>query len=135
MRLDNPGASAQQWAAKLGGARQAYIDGVNGVTVPPGQSAAAAVDRWAANTIAAKPKFQRNVAAVQIGDWKNAATTKGADRLATGAQAALSKMEAAFVKLFPAIKQAVQSLPPRGDLEANIARSGEFARKMAAYQK
>lgn len=135
MRLDNPAASAQQWATKLGGARQQYVDGINSVTVPPGQLAAAAADRWANNTVAAKPKFARNVASVQIGDWKNSATTKGADRLASGAQASLPKMESAFVKLFPAIKQAVQSLPPRGDLEANITRSAEFARKMAQYQK
>jgi len=31
------------------------------------------------------------------------------------------KMEAALAKLFPAIASAVSSLPPRGDIEANIA--------------
>ena len=135
MKLDNPAASAQQWANRLGGATQAYIDGVNGVTVAPGQLAAAAKPLWVQNTANAADKFARNSAAVSKEAWASAAVNKGAPRLASGANAAQSKMESAFTKLFPAIKSAVGSLPPRGTIDQNIERSRQFALKMHAYQK
>lgn len=131
-RLNDPAAAAQAWQAGLSGSRQRYIDGVNGVDRAPGQMAAEAADRWANNTIAAKPRFAANSAAVTKETWAAAAAGKGADRLASGATAAQPKVQAVFNKLFPAISQVRASLPARGDLEANIARSGDFARKMAA---
>lgn len=135
MKLDNPAASAQQWASRLGSSTQQYIDGVNGVAVAPGQLAAAAKPLWLTNTAAAGDKFARNSAAVTKESWQASAVNKGAPRLASGATAAQPKMEAAFTKLFPAIKNAVSSLPPRGTIDQNIERSRQFALKMHAYQK
>lgn len=132
MKLDNPAASAQTWANRLGGSRQAYIDGVNATPTAPGQLAAAAGDRWLANTQASLPRFKANSAAVTKEQWATAAINKGADRLATGAAAAQPKMEAVFTKLFPAIRTEVQALPARGTIDQNIARSAQFARKMNA---
>lgn len=129
-KLDNPTAAAQAWATRLGGARQQYTDGINGVKVAPGALAAAAGDRWLANTQASLPRFKSNSSAVTLPMWQNAAITKGADRLASGATAAQPKMEAVFGKLFPAIRNAVANLPARGDVEQNIARSAAFARAM-----
>lgn len=129
-KLDNPTAAAQQWASRLGAATQAYTDGVNGVTIPPGQAAAAAGDRWLANTTAALPRFKANSAAVQLPTWQQAAISKGAPRLASGASAAQSKMEQVFAKLFPAINSAVKSLPPRGTIDQNVERSRQFALKL-----
>lgn len=131
-KLDNPTAAAQMWASRLGAATQAYTDGVNGVTVAPGQLAAAAGDRWIANTQAALPRFKANSAAVQLGAWQQSAINKGAPRLASGASAAQPKMELVFTKLFPAIRNAVQSLPPRGTIDQNVERSRQFALKMNA---
>jgi hypothetical protein len=42
-------------------------------------------------------------------------------------------VEQVFTRLFPAIQSAVSALPPRGDIEANIARSAAFARAMNKY--
>jgi hypothetical protein len=133
-KLDNPTAAAQQWASRLGQATQAYTDGVNSVTVAPGQLAAAAGDRWLANTTNALPRFKANSAAVQLGTWQNAATSKGAPRLASGASAAQPKVEAVFAKLFPAIRSAVGSLPARGDINQNVERSRQFALKLNAMK-
>lgn len=133
-KLANPQAAAQNWANKLSGAQQAYTDGVNGVTVAPGQLAAAAGDRWAANTQAALPRFKANSAAVTAEQWKAAAITKGAGRLASGATAAQDKVAAVFAKLFPAIANTVQSLPPRGTIEQNIERSRQMALKLNAMK-
>ena len=129
-KLDNPTQAAQNWASRLGGATQAYTDGVNGVKVAPGQLAAAAGDRWIANTQAALPRFKSNSAAVSLNSWQQSAIDKGAPRLGSGATAAQPKVEMVFAKLFPAIRNAVGSLPARGDINQNIERSRQFALNM-----
>jgi hypothetical protein len=131
-KLDNPTKAAQDWASRLGAATQAYTDGVNGVTIAPGQLAAAAKNLWLANTQAAAPRFAANSAAVSREAWQAAAINKGAPRLGSGASAAQPKMEAVFTKLFPAIRNAVSSLPSRGTIDQNIERSRQFALKMNA---
>lgn len=133
MAMPSAAEAAAKWATALPAAQQRYIDGVNAVTVSPGALAARAAPLWAANTAAAQSKFARNSAAVSTQQWQQATTTKGAQRLSSGAQAAQPKVEQAFAKLFPAIASAVSGLPARGDLEANIARSAQFARAMAKY--
>lgn len=129
-KLGNPTQAAQNWATRLGGATQAYTDGVNGVTVAPGQLAAAAKQLWATNTAAAVNRFAANSAAVGLPAWQSAAINKGAPRLATGAANAQEKMQSVFTKLFPAIQNAVNSLPARGTIDQNIERSRQFALKM-----
>lgn len=129
-KLDNPTVAAQNWASRLGAATQAYTDGVNGVTVAPGQLAAAAKNLWLQNTQAAVNRFAANSAAVQLPAWQQAAISKGAPRLGTGATAAQPKMEQVFAKLFPAIRAAVGALPARGTIDQNIERSRQFALKM-----
>jgi len=131
-KLDNPTAAAQNWAQRLAGATQAYTDGVNGVKTAPGQLAALAGDRWLANTTASLPRFKANSAAVTLPSWQQSAVSKGAPRLASGAAAAQSTVEMVFGKLFPAIANAVNSLPPRGTIDQNIDRSAQFARAMNA---
>jgi hypothetical protein len=134
MAMPSAAEAAQKWATALPASQQRYIDGVNSVNVAPGTLAARAAPVWAANTAAAQGRFARNSAAVSLQAWQQATTTKGAQRLASGAQAAQPKMEAALAKLFPAIASAVSSLPPRGDIEANIARSAQYARTMNKYK-
>jgi len=133
MAMPSAAESAALWASALPASQQKYIDGVNAVTASPGALAARAAPLWAQNTAAAQSKFARNSAAVSLQAWQQATTTKGAQRLASGAQQAQGKVEQAFTKLFPAIQSAVSSLPQRGDIEANIARSAAFARAMHKY--
>lgn len=134
MAMPTAAEAAAKWATALPAAQQRYIDGVNAVTVSPGALAARAAPMWAANTAAAQSKFARNSAAVTLQAWQQATATKGAQRLSSGAQAAQGKVEASFSRLFPAIQSAVSALPPRGDIEANIARSAQFARTMNKYK-
>jgi len=135
MAMPSAAEAAQKWATNLPASQQRYVDGVNAVTVSPGTLAARSAATWAANTAAAQQKFARNSAAVSLQSWQQATATKGAQRLSSGAQAAQSKVEQTFAKLFPAIQQAVAALPPRGDIEANIARSAAFARQMNKYRQ
>ena len=132
--MPNAATAAQTWAQNFGASGTKWATGVNSVTVAPGQLAARAKQLWLTNTTAAADRFAANSAKVTLQDWQSTTVTKGQPRLASGAQAAVPKVEAAFAKLFPAIQNAVNALPPRGDIEANINRSAQFARAMHAYK-
>lgn len=133
MAMPTAQEAAQRWVQNTSGATQRYTDGVNAVTTSPGQAAARQADLWAANVAAAKQKFAANSAKVSLDQWKTAAVQKGAQRLASGVQAAQGNYEQALGKLLPYIASAVQGLPARGNLEANINRMTGFVRKMAQY--
>lgn len=133
--LPNPSDAAAKWAQNLGAAGSAYTSGVQAVTTAPGQLAANAADRYLAGIQANVQKFKTNVASVDLATWQNAAVNKGAPRLATGATAAQPKMANVLQQLFPYIDQVRNSLPQRGDLEQNIARSASFQRGMSKFVK
>lgn len=121
-------AANARWLSGMNGAQQAYTDGVNAVTTPPGQAAANAAPLWLANTTAAVDRYRTNSAAVPIGDWKTATTTKGAPRLASGAQAAQGKQLSFMTKYLAWAGQTVQSLPARGNFDTNMTRADSFIR-------
>lgn len=133
--MPNAQAVATKWANAMQGAGTAYTAGVNAVTEAPGIAAANAAPLWVQNTTAAAPKFAANSAAVTLQAWQQAAVNKGAARLGTGATAAQPKFQSAMASVLPFISQTVASLPPRGTLDQNIARSVAFQRGMAAFKK
>jgi hypothetical protein len=128
--MPDPTTAAANWAGRMGQSVQKMKDGINAVTVSPGQAAAAQADLWANNTQAAKAKFKANVAGVSLQAWQAAASTKGADRVAQGAQAAQPKYAAAAQKWYPIINTTRNALPPRGTVQQNIQRAGQFAQAM-----
>lgn len=137
MAKNIPSASeaAQRWQTGFGQSGAKWAAGIEAVTTPPGMLAAAATDRWLANTQAAAPKFQKNVAAMPLATWKQLSVQKGQGRLASGAQAGAAKYQAKIGPVLDQIKSIVGGLPPRGTVEQNIARSSEFQRQMhAAFQ-
>lgn len=129
----DPAAVAAKWAQNLSSATQAITDGVNAVTTAPGQSAARQKAVWVNNTQAAANKWATNVAAVPLSDWQSAMTTKGIPRVASGATAAQPKMQTFMTKLLPYVASGVNSLPPRGDINANIARMTQWVQYMAKF--
>lgn len=105
-----------KWVRNLGNSTQDYIDGINGVTEAPGAKAAAAADKWLAGIQRAHQtqRFQQSVAAVDLVSWKQAAIQKGAARLASGAEAARSKMmvtTAALLVNVEQVKAIVDAMP------------------------
>jgi hypothetical protein len=134
MAMPDAATAAAKWAQNFGASGQRWADGINGVTVAPGQLAARQKNLWVQNTAAAADRFAANSAKVSLADWQQTSIAKGQGRLASGAQAAQGKVENAFVRLFPHIASVRSSLPPRGDLEANINRAAAFARGMAKFK-
>lgn len=127
--------AAQAWAQNLGGATQRIQQGVQAVTVSPGQLAARQKQLWQQKVMESMDKWAANVGAVSLGDWQNAMVTKGVPRIASGATAAQPKFAAFMGELLPYIERQRQSLPARGDLETNINRMTTFVRGMSQFKR
>ena len=128
----DPNTLATTWANNLAGAQARMQAGAQAVTTPPGQAAAAQQATWLANVTASAPLWAQKVAAVTTAEWQQAYIQKGLPRVASGAQAAQSSFAITLGKILQAEKSIVASLPARGGLENNIARSAAFQRAMAA---
>lgn len=134
-KLDNPAAAAAKWAQKMGQATQAYTDGINGVTVSPGSKAARASAKWLAKLQQSQAKFEKNVSAVDLPTWQRAAIDKGSQRLASGATAALPKMEAFTASFFTYLKNGKSQIDamPTDTIDQALAKANAQARYNAAY--
>ena len=130
----DPATLAASWKQNLSAASDRMKAGVMSVTTPPGQAAAAASGRWLAAVTGAEGRYRQNVAAVPLQSWQDSYVNKGLPRVASGAAAAQDKFAATLGKILQAEKTIVSSLPARGDVEQNIARSADFIRKMAAQR-
>lgn len=124
--MRNPSDVARKWASRLGASGEAIKQGVQNVTVNPAERAAAAQDRYIAGVqrAVAEGKYQRGLRRVTLQAWQESMLQKGLPRIASGASAAIPKMEAFLSKWLPWEEQLKQKLAamPRGDLQQNIAR-------------
>jgi hypothetical protein len=125
-------SAAANWQTGFAGATQKYTDGINAVQTAPGQLAAAQKNLYVQNVQAAANTWATNVASVSLADWKNAATTTGAQRLTSGAAKGLAKMQAFMNNFLPQLGQVVDGLPPRGSFEQNLQRFTTYAQALHA---
>lgn len=129
-----------KWATNLGNSGTYITNGVNRVTVAPGQAAAAASDRMLAGVTQSvtSGKWAARVSSVSLSDWQTAMIKKGLPRIATGtAQAKVTKVQQITTLLsnVDAAVSQVQSLP-KGGIAAGIARATAFMTAMhQAYAK
>lgn len=119
--------AAQSWQQGFGNAGTKWADGINSVSQPPGVAAAAAKDRYIQGVTQNADKFAANVSRVTLADWKNMSITKGQGRLASGAAAGAPKYQAKMGAVLSAIGSIRDSLPPRGDIMANLNRAQQMA--------
>lgn len=129
-----PEQIAADWQSRLSASTQKITEGVQSVTVAPGQAAARQKDVWVQNTTSARDKWAARTAAVSLADWQQAVIEKGVNRIGQGASAAQPKFAAFMGQLLPHIDTVKRSLPARGNLDQNIARSAQFIRGMASFQ-
>lgn len=134
MTTQTPDQIAANWAQNLAGSTTKITNGVNAVTVAPGQAAARQKSVWVQNTTSAADKWAQKVAAVPLSDWQTAMTQKGIPRIATGATAAQPKFSQFMTKFLPHLAAGKASLPPRGTLDQNIARSAAMIRHSAGFK-
>lgn len=125
--------AATNWQNAFSAAGTNYTNGINAVTVAPGQLAAAQKSLYVANVQAAANTWASKVGAISLQDWKNAATTTGAARLATGATKGAPKMQSFMTNFLPALSSIVDGLPARGTFEQNLQRFSSYA--TALHQK
>jgi hypothetical protein len=126
---------AADWSQRLAASTQKITDGVNSVTVAPGQAAARQKTVWQQNTSAAVDRWAARTAAVSLPEWQQAMIEKGAPRIASGAAAAQPKFASFMTQLLPHIDQVKRGLPARGNLDQNIQRMTAFTRGMAAFKR
>lgn len=124
--------AAQRWQTGFSGAGAKWQAGIEAVQVAPGQLAAAQQGRYVAGVTQNAGKWATKTAGVSLATWKATSIQKGAGRLASGAQAGMSKYQTAIAPVLSAIGTIVQGLPPRGTVEQNIQRSSQF--QMALHQ-
>lgn len=124
--------AASRWSQNFGAAGARWASGIESVTVPPGQAAAAAQDRYLTGVTTNVSKWAARTAAVPLATWKQVSIQKGQGRLASGAQAGLSKYQTAIQRVLDAEKSIIAGLPPRGTVEQNIQRSSAF--QLAMHQ-
>lgn len=125
--MPNAADVAQRWQTGFANAGPKWTAGINAVDRAPGIDAAAAKDRYVQGVNANADKFAANVSRVTLTEWKQQATTKGASRLASGAQAGAPKYQAKIGPVLSAISQIRDSLPPRADIMTNLQRAQQMA--------
>ena len=134
-----PEEAAGKWQRRLSGAGEDIRRGIQNVSVAPGVKAAQQQPKMRAKTLAAidDGSWARNTAAIGLEQWKNAALTKGVDRIASGAAGAEPKMASFMRQLLPAVDSAVSkvSAMPSNTLDENINRMTTYIREMAKFRK
>lgn len=124
--------AADSWKTGFSGAGTKYTAGVNAVTVAPGQLAAAQKSAYVQGVNENQNIWAAKVGAVSLQDWKNAAATTGAQRLASGAEKGASKFAAFMQNFLPQLSSIVDGLSPRGSFEQNMQRSMSYATALHA---
>src|SRR5712691_80558 len=118
---------AQRWQSGFSNAGTKWEAGINAVDIAPGIAAAAASDRYLAGVNNNVDKFRTNVAKKTLQEWKADSVAKGKPRLASGAQVGAPKYQAKIGPVLNAIGQLRDSMPPRGDIMANLQRVNHMA--------
>lgn len=126
---------AEKWGRRLSGATADIARGIDRTTEAPGIRAAKAKDKMLTKVTESiqSGRWERNVAAVSLDDWKNAAKSKGVGRIGQGVEAAKPKQAQMAAKLLAAVDAsvAVVKAMPSTTLEDNIARSAAYMREMS----
>jgi len=136
MPMPTAADASKSWAAGMASSTDKIKRGIMAVTESPTEKAANAVDRQVQGVIRAAQsgKTAGSLRRVSLQEWKDAAIQKGLNRIGAGATQAQGKFTNFMSQFLPFLQQGVQSLPPRGDLEANINRATQMMRHNAGFR-
>ena len=129
--MKNAQQAASNYQASAGRAQSAFVQGVQSTTKDQAALAVAAEARLLQGFTNAVTSGQWRQGVMRGGTayWK-AQTEAKASNYSTGIAAGGNNYAAAAQKIIAAIGNIVPNLPPRGDVNANIQRSGAFALAM-----
>lgn len=132
-----PDQAQTKWVQRLSGATQDIVNGVNAVTVAPGQLAAAQQQKWLQNVQAAADKWKRNVGSVSLEQWRNYMIQVGVPRVAQGANAKQAKYGAFAAQFFPHLEAGIAKVRsmPSTTLDDNINRAVAMMRHNASFKR
>lgn len=138
MAMKNPATVAKQWADRLGASGQKIREGVEAVQESPMEKAAARTDAWVQGVQRARDdgSYERGLRSVTLAQWKQAMIDKGLNRIGSGAQAAVPKMQQFLSRFLPYVAQGQEMLKsrPRGDLATNIGRMVAMVEHLANFK-
>lgn len=134
-----PKQAQEKWANRLKSASREIADGVDRVREAPGVKAAQKADKMLAGITRSinEGKWQQNVAAVSLDDWKAAMKTKGVPRIAQGVDGAAGKQQKFFTELFAfqeGLQGEVENMPDI-TLEDGINRAVTWIRGMSNFRR
>lgn len=129
--------AANKWRDRLVASTQQITDGVNSVSVAPGQKAAAAKQLWLSRVTNAADKWARNTGAVTLEQWKSDMINVGIPRIGTGANAKVGKVESFMTEFLPHVALGVQKIQsmPKGDINMSIARASAMIQHNAGFRR
>lgn len=126
--------AAANWSGSAGRAATNYTEGVNnysgdwaGATT---RQQSAMVTNW--TQAVSSGRWANGVNSTGTSGWKQATQAKTTN-YTTGFQAGAQKQQVAIGKIMNFLGSAVPALPPRGDINANLARSNALA--LALHQQ
>lgn len=129
--------AATKWQQRLSASTQQIQDGVQRVTVSPGQKAAQAAQLWLQRVQQSMQKYATNVGRVSLADWQQAMIEKGIPRISAGATAGQPKMAAFMGEFLPYLATGVSAVDrmPKGTLDQSIARATAMIQHNAAFRR
>lgn len=131
--------AAARWLARMGQARENYIQGTNNPARNPMTEAIANGQRYIDGVTQAynDGKWARGLRRVDLEEWKRLCREFGAARLASGAQKAQGKVQRFFQEFMPFLQGVLQRFPkrPNETLEDRITRAGNIMRAMAGFRR
>lgn len=125
-----------KWGRRLSAAGPDITAGINRVQEAPGVKAAASAQLMLQKLTESITSgvWAKNVSAVSLGAWRDAAINKGVPRIQQGIAGAQKNKGQVIDQLLTAVDAAaaVSNALPKGGIEQSIARASAFMREMSA---
>lgn len=139
MAQKNAANVAKKWQQNFSGSTATVQQGVQSVTVAPGQQAAAAQATMRSRILQAidSGKWAANVSAVSLQSWQNSMLTTGVPRMADGATKGLPKMQAFMQQWLPFVYNAQQQVKqmPNATPQDRINRMIQNVQLLSQFKK
>jgi hypothetical protein len=129
----------QRWADRGAASGDTVRNGVNAVTESPMEKAAARKDAWLAGVqrAAQSGKYENNLRAVSLQDWKQSMLNKGIANMQNGYTNGKAKFTRFMNEWMPYAQQISDQIKqmPKGTLQQGIDRATAAIRMAAAFKR